>query len=120
MTRIEKARRTVRVGRAQARSSESLDGPTRSRGGALRPAGTPASSTLRRLLATHRDLILQSARSLDAGDLEAAVIEGVRGLMDAMTAFARGSERTLDELCVDFVQQRIAEQYARQACLRAA
>lgn len=117
MTRTETTRRPVLLARARARTSEAV---TRRIRGPARTRATVPSATLQRLLETHRERILLAAATCDARDLEGAIIQGVHGLMDAMSAQAKGSRRALDALCASAIERRMADYWATTTARRAA
>lgn len=75
---------------------------------------------LGRLVETHRERILAAAEACDAGDLEGAIVEGMHGVMDAMTQHANGNARSLDALCASAIDRRVADYCARMSEQQAA
>lgn len=81
-------------------------GPRPRRGVDRRAAG------LEKLLSAYRPLVVATAAKYDERHREDAIIEGVRGLLDAIRRFAPGSGGTLDAHCAYWVQRRMLERFS--------
>jgi RNA polymerase sigma factor (sigma-70 family) len=71
--------------------------------------GDAAPSTIGRMLATYRPLVVAMASKHGGEDREDAIIEGVRGLLDALTRFDASSGDRFGAHAAYWVRRRILE-----------